>query len=137
MGSLRRGLTCATLLFWASPVLAEVCDTDRPDWNGTPVTMTEEALALLLSPAGLILLAGTILALRFRSQWGGLIVVVLWSGFVSLIALADPTGTRALALQEGCIGSPALFIALVIAICAGTILYTAPLPGRTTSDKED
>ncbi len=57
-------------------------------------------------------------------------MVVGWTFWVSLISMADPTGTREIARAEGCIGSPTLFIALVAAICVATILYTASLTRR-------
>ncbi|MEO0390426.1 MAG: hypothetical protein AAF218_05740, partial [Pseudomonadota bacterium] len=75
---------------------------------------------------GLFLLISTIAALRFRSQWGGVAVVVGWTAFATLLTMADPTGMRADAQAEGCIGSASLFIALAAAISVGTIFYTAP-----------
>ena len=54
-----------------------------------------------------------------------------WSGFVGLITFgnnSDPM--RQSALSEGCIGSPALFIALVAAISVATIIYTSPRSAR-------
>jgi hypothetical protein len=34
-------------------------------------------------------------------------------------------------MAEGCVGSPALFIGIIAAICVGTIFYTAPpIKGR-------
>jgi hypothetical protein len=108
------------------PALAEVCSAQRPDWDGTPVSALDEALWLMASPITVILIVATLLALRFRSQWGGVAIVVLWTGLVSVLTMLDPTGTRAPGLAEGCIGSPTLFIAAVTAICIATILYTAP-----------
>ena len=71
-----------------------------------------------------------LLALRFRHQWGGLIVVLLWSFLISAHVSLDPSGIKAAARDEGCLGDPILFIGLVIAICIATILYTAPLGSR-------
>lgn len=105
---------------------AEVCSTLRPDWDGTPASALSEAFMLTASPLTLLLIGLTFLALRFRSQWGGVAVVVLWTGLVSIITMLDPTGTRTPAMAEGCIGSPTLFIAAVTAICVATIIYTAP-----------
>jgi len=108
------------------PALAEVCSTQRPNWDGTPVTALGEALQLASSPITLILIIATLLVLRLRSQWGGVAVVVLWTGLTSMLTMIDPTGARAPGMAEGCIGSPTLFIAVVAAICVATILYTAP-----------
>lgn len=116
--------------------LAEVCDKARPLWNptGGPATIWDEALHLAATPVALMLLLGTALAVRFRSAWGGLVAVCGWSIMVGVIVFADkddPTGIHKLAAQEGCIGSPSLFIAVVAAISVATILYTAPREGRS------
>ena len=108
------------------PAMAETCVLQRPNWDGTPVSAMDEAIQLTSSPVTLILIAVTLLVLRFRSQWGGVAVVVLWTILVSMLTMADPTGTRAPGMIEGCIGSPTLFITAVAAICVATILYTAP-----------
>lgn len=105
---------------------AEVCDKERPNWDGTGVTAFGEALTLFTTPVALVLLAFTLIALRFRSQWMGLGAVIGWAGFIALITTADPTGIRDFAINEGCIGSPTLFIAIVAAICVGTVIYTMP-----------
>ena len=135
MGSLRRGLTLAALA--PSAAWAEVCDKTRPNWDGTPVSMMGEAIFLFSTPAALILVLGSLLAIRFRHQWGALIMVVLWTLLISLVAMGDPTGMREFELAEGCVGSPTLFIGLVAAICIGMILYTTPRMGAATpTDKE-
>lgn len=116
------------ILLMCAPTLAsaEVCSVIAPAWDGTPVSMFSELFSLFMSPISLVLLALTMISLRFRSQWSGLVTVVFWSGFVTLITMTDPTGTRVAGQAEGCIGSPALFIAVVAAICIGIVLYTAP-----------
>lgn len=131
MGPLRRGLILSLL---PGPALAAVCDDARPNWDGVPVTAFAEAVSLLSTPPALILLVATALVVRFKNQWGGLVVVVLWTLFASLLTMFDPTGVREIATQEGCFGSPALFIAAVAAICVAMILYTAP---RTPAGKTD
>lgn len=134
MGPVRRGLI--PLILFASPTraFAEVCDKVAPGWDGTQVNAFQEMISLFLSPISLVLLALTLISLRFRSQWSGLVTVVFWSGFVTLITMADPTGLRVPAHAEGCVGSPALFIALVAAICIGTVLYTAPIKAPSDGD---
>lgn len=123
MGPLRRGLILATL---PGAAMADACAVQRPDWDGMPVSGVDEAIQLASSPLTLILIAATFLAIRFRSQWGGVAIVVLWTILVSMLTMVDPTGTRAPGMAEGCIGSPTLFITAVAAICVATILYTAP-----------
>jgi len=107
-------------------VLAQVCTTERPGWDGTPVNALGEALTLFATPASLLVLALTVVAVRFRSQWMGLVAVLGWTGVVSLVTLTNPTGNRVAAMAEGCIGRPTLFIAVVAAICVATVIYTMP-----------
>lgn len=114
--------------------MAEVCDKERPGWDGTATTMLDEAVSLAATVPSLVLILATALALRFRSAKGGLAVVVLWTAWVSVVAfVGNATPIRQAALQEGCIASPALFIGLVAAICVATILYTAPSERRSST----
>ena len=126
MGPLRRGLILsAPLILPATARAQEVCAKVRPDWDGAPVPEWEEAILLFGSPAALALLLASALVLRFRSAWGALAVFVGWSLLVSAFTIYDPTGgQRIAAAQEGCIGSPALFVAIVMAIGVGLLLYT-------------
>ncbi len=126
MGPLRRGLILAAPVLAALPnaAWAEVCDKIRPDWDGSPVSGLQEALQLALTAPVLALLIATGAALKFRSQWGGLAVFVLWTGYASLLSFGS---LRTEAQAEGCAGSPTLFIAAVAAICVATIIYTAPV----------
>ena len=109
---------------------AKVCDKERPDWNGTPVTAVGEAIALFSNPVSLVLLMVTALAVRFRSQWGALAVCLAWTGWVSLVAFMDTGGIRSAALAEGCIGSPTLFIVIACTLCVAAVIYTAPRPAK-------
>jgi hypothetical protein len=126
MGPLRGRLTtafAATIL--PLPARAEVCDKVRPLWEpGTPATAWDELIGLMATPPSLLLLLVSMLALRFRHQWGVLVAVVGWSIWVSLVALSTPDDIRSAAIAEGCIGSPVLFILVVAAICGGLILFT-------------
>ncbi len=139
MGPVRRRLTIGNLSprgqlyalvtaisFFPRAAWAEVCDKPYPDWDGTPVTAVGEALNLFLSPAGIALLLMSLVALRFRQQWVGLAAVILWTVFITVVTMADPTGLRADMLAEGCVGSPTLFIVAVAAICVGIVLWTKP-----------
>lgn len=121
-------------LCWPGQLLAEVCDKERPLWTpSAPASAFDEALHLFASPGALVLLLATAIVFRLRSQWGGLAVVVGWVGLMSLVSFLGTSGEIAqAAIKEGCIGSPILFMGAVTAICVGTILYTAPLPKRST-----
>lgn len=106
--------------------------------GGGPATALTEAFWLAGSLPAVVLLVVTVAALRFRSAWGGLGAVTGWSILVGLIVFApgsDPTGMGRAARAEDCVGSPALFIACVAAICVATILYTAPASGGA-ADKD-
>jgi hypothetical protein len=111
---------------------AEVCDKVRPFWTpGTEATALNELIHLAASPASLLLLLLSALAIAFRSQWGGLLVVIFWTIWVSVILYVETGGeVRQIAVAEGCVGSPTLFIAAVTAICVAMILYTTPRPSR-------
>lgn len=129
MGKLSpRGHLCALGVFAFAPraAWAEVCDKERPDWDGTRVGIVGEAINLFLSPAGIALLLLSVIALRFRHQWIGLAAVILWTVFITVVTMADPTGLRPQAMAEGCVGPPTLFIVAVAAICVGIVLYTKP-----------
>ena len=127
MGPVRGGLILSLL---PGAAMAQVCSVQAPDWDGTKVTAVQEAITLATSPAVLLLLLASALVIRFKHQWGALIVVLLWTVLVSFLSMFAPD-TRALAMAEGCVGSPALFIGIIAAICVGMIFYTAPpLKGR-------
>lgn len=131
MGSFRRQLGAATLMLAASPSYAEVCAQMRPNWTpGAPASAWDELIALMSTPPSLVLILASLIAIRFAHQWGALIVVLLWTLWVSLVAMSSPDAARLAALQEGCIGSPTLFIAAVAAICVGMILYTTRRAAR-------
>ena len=126
MGPIRTGLTALAALI-PGTAWAEVCDKMRPNWvPGTEATMITEAIALSMTIPSLVLFLATLACYRFRLQWPSLAVVVGWTIWVSLIAFLQPDDQRALATAEGCIGSPALFIAIAAALSVGLIFYTAP-----------
>jgi hypothetical protein len=109
---------------------AQDCSVQRPGWDGAAVSAVQEAVFLASSPAALVLLLGTAVAIRFKSQWGSLAVVLGWTAFVTFLTMLAPA-SRKLAMAEGCVGSPALFIGIIAAICVGMIFYTAPpIKGR-------
>ncbi|MGJ8621285.1 MAG: hypothetical protein ACSHW1_00805 [Yoonia sp.] len=135
MGPVRRGLIAAIACLGPAPAWAAACDLVRPAWDGMPVGAVGELLFLLQSPMVLVMILGTALAVRFRSEWGGLVVVVGWSIVTYLITgWGDGDGTMAQAAAEGCVGSAWLFIAIAAALSIGVVLYTAPLPrGKKTN----
>ncbi|MGJ8586773.1 MAG: hypothetical protein ACSHXW_01350 [Yoonia sp.] len=128
MGPIRRRLIWGAAFLTPLPAWAEVCSLQRPNWDGVPVTALGEFLFLLQTPIVLILIIATALAVRFRSEWGGLAVVVGWSLSTFLATGWGSNGeARALAINEGCIGNSTLFVLFAALVCIGVVLYTAPL----------
>lgn len=103
---------------------AEVCDTERPVWDGTPATQLSEALGLISSPIGLFLLGALTIAVVFRHPMGTALAALMWSCFIAFLVLPDTSGVRAQAMAEGCVAPPTLFIGLSTAICALAVVYT-------------
>ena len=132
MGPIRRRLIATALLVGAAaPAYAQSCAEVRPGWDGMPVSAFGELLFLAQSPLVLILVMLTAVALRFRSEWGGLVVVVGWSITTYLVTgWGSGAAAQTAAAAEGCVGSPALFIAVAAALCVGVVLYTAPIGKR-------
>jgi len=132
MGPIRRRLIATALLVGAAaPAYAQSCAEVRPSWDGMPVSAFGELLFLAQSPLVLILLMLTAVAVRFRSEWGGLVVVVGWSITTYLVTgWGSGAAAQTAAATEGCVGSPALFIAVAAALCVGVVLYTAPIGKR-------
>ena len=126
MGPVRGGLILSLLpgVTWA-----QSCATQRPSWDGAPVSEAQEVVFLASSPMALILFLATAVALRTKSSWGGLVVVLGWTAFVTFLTMLAPDA-RKQAIAEGCVGNPALFIGIIAAICVGTIFYTAPAKER-------
>ena len=132
MGPLRRRLTLAALFASIGlPAWADTCAEMRPGWDGTPVSAFQELVFLMQSPLVLVLILLTAVAVRFRSEWGGLSCVVGWSIATYLVTdWSGSSATQTAAAQEGCVGSPVLFITFAAALCIGVVLYTAPLGKR-------
>ncbi|WP_100369131.1 hypothetical protein [Yoonia maricola] len=111
-----------------APAWADVCTALRPAWDGQPVTAFGEFLYLLQTPVVLMLIVATALAVRFRSEWGGLVVVIGWSLSTFLATGWGANGDiRDAARIEGCVGNATLFILVAALVCVGVVLYTAPL----------
>ncbi|MDX1785439.1 MAG: hypothetical protein R3210_04880 [Roseovarius sp.] len=124
MGPIRGRLITALMCSLPGVAFADVCRSQRPEWNGQPVTIWGEALALFSSPAALFLLAASAVAVALRSQSGALVVCVLWS-FLALGIISFDPKTRALAVNEGCVGSPILFIEVIALLSGAMIVYTS------------
>lgn len=119
MESFRRGLALAILL--PSTALAEVCDKERPHWDGHPTSTYDELLAFIQSPAAWILFGLAAVCLLLRSRWFAL-PCLFWGAILLANFLTPlPSGFNDIhmaAIKEGCIGNPVLSISLTVAICA-------------------
>lgn len=119
MGPLRGGLI---LSLPASPALAEVCDKERPDWDGTPATQMSEALYLFTQPISLFLLAALATAVIARHAMGTAVAALLWGFYIT--ALVWPDTIAQAAIREGCQAAPSLYIAIASALCVAAVLFT-------------
>lgn len=119
MGSLRRGLALAAWL--PSTAFAEVCDKERPNWDGTPLTVFSELVHFVSTPAFYVLFTRATTCAFLRNRWLAL-PCLLWCGL--LLAnwfVPTPPGfddIRNAAIRAECIGPQTLPISLTIAICA-------------------
>ena len=107
----------------ATPALAEVCDKARPDWDGTPATLTSEAVMLFMSPIGLFLLGALAVAVVFRHAMGTALVALMWSFYITMLIWPDTSGIRDGMLSEGCAAPPTLFIAASALLCLAAVIY--------------
>lgn len=117
------------LLFPPTTLLAEVCDKERPHWNGSPVSAVQEAIILFTQPTQIILLAATLLLICRRARIECGLLALIWAAFIPSLLTRDLDDITWEAAQEGCIGNPVLFIGLSAAICIIT-LYAALRPRR-------
>lgn len=117
------------LLVSPTALLAEVCDKERPNWDGIPVTTAQEALILFTQPTQIILLVATLLVIYRKTRIGCGLLALVWASFIPSLLTRDLDDDTWEAFQESCIGSADLSIGLSTAICIIT-LYAALRPRR-------
>ena len=122
---------CIMLL--PTTAFAEVCDKERPLWDGTPTTAWSEAIILLTSPSQIILLAATMLAIWYGWRIACLILALIWVAFIPMMLTRDLDDMTWEASREGCIGSPILFMGLCSAISVLSF-YAAMRRPKTKKD---
>jgi hypothetical protein len=108
---------------------AEVCDKERPFWNGVPVNMWQEAVIMLTQPSMIFLVMATIFALIYKSRIVCGLLAFVWASLIPMAFTRDLDDITWEASQEGCVGPVDLFIGICAAICMIT-LYTALRPRR-------
>lgn len=104
--------------------IAEVCDKERPLWDGTPATAWTELINLMTSPIQVALVVATILAIWTGTRIGCGILTLVWAAFIPMMLTRDLDDMIWEASREGCIGSPILFMGLCAAICSATLYAT-------------
>lgn len=124
MGPLRRGLIAIGALLFASPAWAEVCDKERPNWNGVQPTAWAELIQFAVSPAALIGFAA--LTIAWIAPWRVLALISMAWGLLLLSNMVLPLspgfdGIRSAAINEGCIGPQHLSMVLCTAICIASL----------------
>jgi hypothetical protein len=117
------------LLVSPTALIAEVCDIERPHWNGSPVTVVQEAAILFTQPTQIILLAATLFLIYRKARIGCGLLALVWAAFIPSLLTRDLDDATWEAFQEGCIGGTDLSIGLSAAICILT-LYAALRPRR-------
>lgn len=110
-------------------IFAEVCDKERPNWNGIPVTAAKEVVFLFTQPTQIILLAITVFVIYRRARISCGLLALVWAAFIPSLLTRDLDDAIWEGFQEGCIGSADLSIGLSAAICIVT-LYAALRPRR-------
>ena len=142
MGPFRRQLILGPMIAaLATPVWAEVCDKQRPEWNPADGQMTGfgEAYYLFTSLPGLAILGAVVLAATggVRIYW---LLAALFSGAVAAALVAvrnDPTGLTELARIEGCVGPATIPVTICAAIAAVTLIIFFRTSGPLTKGKQD
>ncbi len=113
------------------PAFAGVCETLNPDWvAGTSVSLLRQTISMLAMPVSLLLLVASAVMFRLRAQWGALVVIIGWAGWITALTTQTAIAARHAAQLEGCAASPALFFAIAVAVCIGLVLYTSPIRNR-------
>ncbi|MEM8592273.1 MAG: hypothetical protein AAGF13_07070 [Pseudomonadota bacterium] len=132
---LRRITACGVaLLALATPAIAQVCDTERPNWNPTagPASTLDELAQFMIEPLGLAVLALGLLAVSVQWRW-----LTALAGVSACVALAlividfvIPDAIKLAAMEEGCIGPPymtLIFLAAFVTV-KGWLTFRPPQP---------
>lgn len=123
MGPLR-GRLIALLPLLPAPAIARVCENTRPDWVAAdgPVGAVGEAVYVLTSPVGLILMGLALLALIWPCRWLAVIVALPVLALAGLLVLSRQADIAVQAMAEGCIGGIWLVAVLLVLIAAAVLV---------------
>ncbi len=122
----RLAFSFAAALTLPTGAMAEVCDKERPLWDGKTATAFDEVIHLAASPIVWLIVAFTVITalIGWRLLWAvtALLCFAAAAVLLSEALLPDPSGIREFAIAEGCIGPPHLAIAttglLALTTCA-------------------
>jgi hypothetical protein len=125
MGSVRGRLILAVaLVLLAHSALAEVCDKIRPDWDASlgAVTWWDEALRVLSSFPGLVVLASLAFGLLRPNLWISTACAVPALAFAGLLSSSYRAETAVLVRAEGCMASVWPVALLLVGLAGLTIV---------------
>lgn len=117
--------------------VAEVCDRERPNWDGLPVSAITETLVWLTTPTVLLLILATALAIYFQQRWVSVVLALFWASLIPFLFTQDLDDVYWEAWEEGCIGPSDLSIGLCAAICILTLYLACRPRGRPSSGENE
>ena len=106
------------------PAGAGVCADIRPGWMPGDGAMggMAEAVHVLASPIGLILLAMVLLAMVWPRRWLAVVVALPILALTGLLFLARGADMAAAAMAEGCIGGIGPTLAILVVMAAAVLV---------------
>ena len=126
---LRGRVALAATLAIATPLssaFAEVCDKERPNWTGDPVTTFGELTHFIYTTPGLIVAGVLAIVLLTRLRYtaiAGAAIALALAG-ITIFEHFSPNEISQAARAEGCVGSPWLVVVALTA-CAFLMLSFA------------
>ncbi|MEM7269930.1 MAG: hypothetical protein AAF401_11835 [Pseudomonadota bacterium] len=121
----------AVIALSAPPALAEVCDKERPNWNGEPVDWVDNLFGFLFTPLGtfFVLAAAAVTILKNDKHRRAAFGVTALAGAISLWEVLAPDPVRLAAIAEGCIGGPTEIVICIAALLGLSLRTTLRGPG--------
>ena len=137
MGPLRRGLSAAALSLLASPALANVCETHRPDWSPQdgPVSAIGELFHMFTTLPGLAILGAFVLALTRGRPLDWLLASFLPVVVGAALAYGETGDTTIAMQQQGCAGPSVLSVTACILLALVAAFQSLRLHRSQGSDE--
>lgn len=86
-------------------IFAEVCDKERPNWNGIPVTAAQEVAFLFIQPTQIILLAITVFVIYRRARISCGLLALVWAAFIPSLLTRDQMTQHGKAFKKVVLGA--------------------------------